>query len=122
MMKNKHSKKLGRPPLGAEKRRFRIAASFTLEERDRILEIANWAKISPSDFLYRLAMNQKIAAPPPAVNLAALREINEIGKHLHLLAKADGVDKFDSPTLEKYFAILSELKAVIMEKQENGNR
>ncbi len=39
-MKNNDERRLGRPPLGAEKRRCRIAASFTVEERNQILEIA----------------------------------------------------------------------------------
>lgn len=79
-MTNNDRKKIGRPRLGAKKRRFRIAASFTLEEKEYIEDIAKYLNISPSDFLYRAVLSQEIAPPPPAVNLAALREINAIGK------------------------------------------
>lgn len=117
-MTNNDRKKIGRPRLGAEKRRFRIAASFTLEERKRIEEIAKSLKISPSDFLYRAALSREVAAPPPAVNLSALKEINAIGKNLNLLARAvySGC-KIDLRAVDKYFAILSALKAEIMESK-----
>ncbi len=80
-MKNKDSKRLGRPRLEADKRRFRIAASFTLEERNRILEVAEWCRLSPSEVLYRAALLLKIKPPPPKVNLEALRVLNEISKN-----------------------------------------
>lgn len=117
-MKNNDRKKIGRPRLGAKKRRFRIAASFTLEEKQRIEEIAKALKISPSDFLYRAVLSREINAPPPPVNLAALKQINAIGKNLNLLARAvySGC-KIDLRAVDKYFAILSALKSEIMESK-----
>lgn len=121
-MKENDKKGIGRPRLGAGKRRYRIAASFTLEERNRILDIAKWFDLAPSELLYRAALLLKISSPPPRVNLEAIREINAIGKNLNLIARAacSGQD-LDWKTIEKYFAILSELKSVIMEKDKNGN-
>lgn len=117
-MKNKDTKKLGRPRLGNEKRRYRIAASFTLEERNRILDIAKWFGLTPSELLYRAALLQKISAPPPAVNLAAIREINSISQQLKLLISLLQTGcNINTQVVDKYFAILSELKSVIMEKQ-----
>lgn len=118
-MKNKDTKRLGRPRLGDEKRRYRIAASFTLEERNMILEVAETCRLSPSEVLYRAALLVKIKPPQPKVNLEAIREINEVGKKLNLI-----VDllkrgcQIDTRVVGKYFAILSELKSVIMEKQQ----
>jgi hypothetical protein len=117
-MKNKDTKRLGRPLLGEEKRRYRIAASFTLEERNQILEIAEWCGLSPSEVLYRASLLVKIKPPTPRVDLEAIRAINEVSQNLNLL-----VDllkrgyQIDTRVVGKYFAILSELKSVIMEKQ-----
>lgn len=116
-MKNKEKERLGRPPLGEEKRRYRIAASFTLEERDRILDIAKWFGLTPSELLYRAALLQKISAPPPAVNLAAIRQINSINQQLKLIISLLQTGcRIDTRVVDKYFAILADLKSVIMEK------
>jgi len=117
-MKNKDTKKLGRPSLGAEKRRFRIAASFTLEERNKILEVAEWCNLSPSEVLHRAALLLKIKPPTPKVNLEAVRIINEINKNFSLLLiKLETGYTVDASVADKYFRILAGLKSVIMEKQ-----
>lgn len=117
-MKNKVTKKLGRPQLGEEKRRYRIAASFTLEERNQILEIAEWCSLSPSEVLHRSALLLKIKPPPPKVNLEVMRVINEISKNFYLLLKKLETDHtIDTSVVDKYFRILAGLKSVIMEKQ-----
>ena len=117
-MKKNGAKRLGRPRLGADKRRFRIAASFTLEERDRILEIAEWCQLSPSEVLHRAALLLKIKPPPPKVNLEAVRVINEINKNFNLLLKNLETDRnVDMSVADTYFRILAGLKSVIMEKQ-----
>lgn len=116
-MKNKETKRLGRPRLGAEKRCFRIAASFTLEERNQILEIAEWCQLSPSDVLRRAALLVKIKPPPPKVNLEAIRIINEISKNFSLLVKKLETEQtVDTRVVDTYFRILAGLKSVIMEK------
>lgn len=116
-MKNKEKERLGRPPLGKQKRRYRIAASFNLEERNRILEIAEWCQLTPSEFLHRAALQQKISAPPPAVNFAAIRQINSIGEKLKLIISLLQTGcRINTRIVDKYFAILSDLKSVIMEK------
>lgn len=115
-MKNKHTKRLGRPRLGAEKRLYRIAASFTLEERNRILEISEWCSLSPSEVLHRAALLLKIKPPPPKVNLEALRIINEISKNFSLLLKKLEEDRnVDAGVADTYFRILAALKSTIME-------
>lgn len=117
-MKNKDTKRLGRPRLGAEKRRFRIAASFTLEERNKILEIAEWCGLSPSEVLHRAVLLLKIKPPIPKVNLEAIRIINEINKNFSLLLKRLEEDRnVDASVADTYFRILAGLKSVIMEKQ-----
>ncbi len=117
-MKNNDGKRLGRPRLGAEKRRCRIAASFTLEERNRILEIAECCQLAPSEVLHRAALLLKIKPPTPRVDLEAIRVINEINKNFHLLLKMLETDHtIDTITVDKYFRILAGLKSVIMEKQ-----
>lgn len=117
-MKNKDTKKLGRPQLGAEKRRYRIAASFTLEERNKILEIAEWCGLSPSEVLHRAALLLKIKPPIPKVNLEAIRIINEINKNFSLLLKRLEEDRnVDASVADTYFRILAGLKSVIMEKR-----
>jgi len=117
-MKNKGIKKLGRPQLGEEKRRYRIAASFTFEERNQILEIAEWCGLSPSEVLHRAALLLKIKPPPPKVNLEAMRVINEISKNFYLLLKRLETNQtIDTSVVDKYFRILAGLKSVIMEKQ-----
>ena len=115
-MKKKELKdQIGRPKLGEKKRRFRISASFTSDEKIRITNKANDANISPSDFLYRAALGKQISPPTPKVNLQALREINTIGRNLNLLLKAIyDYHKIDPKTIDKYFAILSELKSQII--------
>lgn len=117
-MKNKDTKRLGRPKLGEEKRRYRIAASFTLEERNQVLEIAEWSGLPPSEVLHRAVLLLKIKPPPPKVNLEAVRVINEISKNFSLLLKRLEIDcTIDESVADKYFRILAGLKAVIMEKQ-----
>jgi len=117
-MKNRNEKRLGRPPLGTEKRRCRIAASFTIEERDQILEIAECCQLSPSEVLHRAALLLKIKPPTPRVDLEAIRVINEINKNFHLLLKMlETNHTIDTTTVDKYFRILAGLKLVIMEKQ-----
>ncbi len=116
-MKNKDAKRLGRPRLGADKRRFRIAASFTLEERNSILEVAEWCWLSPSEVLRRAALLLKIKPPPPKVNLEAIRVLNEISKNFSLLLKRLEEDRtVDASVADTYFRILAGLKSVIMEK------
>ncbi len=117
-MKNKDSKRLGRPRLGVDKRRFRIAASFTLEERNSILEVAEWCRLSPSEVLRRAALLLKIKPPPPKVNLEAIRVINEISKNFSLLLKRLETDRsVDASVADTYFKILAGLKSVIMESK-----
>lgn len=117
-MKNKDGKKLGRPQLGDEKRLYRIAASFTLEERNQILEIAECCRLSPSEVLHRAALLTKIKPPIPKIDLQAIQVINEINKNLWLLLKMLEINHtIDTTTVDKYFRILAGLKAVIMEKQ-----
>ena len=117
-MKKNGSKTLGRPRLGSEKRSYRIAASFTLEERDRILEIAEWCQLSPSEVLHRAALLLKIKPPMPKVNLQAIRILNEISKNFNLLLKNLETDRnVDMSVADTYFRILAGLKSVIMEKQ-----
>ena len=117
-MKNKDAKRLGHPQLGTEKRRYRIAASFTLEERDKILELAEWCQLSPSEVLRRTALLLKIKPPPPQVNLEAIRIINDINKNFSLLLKRLETDHaIDMTVVNKYFKILAGLKSVIMENQ-----
>lgn len=117
-MKNKETKRLGRPQLGKEKRRYRIAASFTLEERNQISEIAEWCGLSPSEVLHRAALLLKIKPPPPKVNLEAIRIINEINRNFYLLLKRLEISQtVDTAVVDQYFRILAGLKAVIMEKQ-----
>ncbi len=116
-MKNKDAKRLGRPRSGADKRRFRIAASFTLEERNSILEVAEWCRLSPSEVLRRAALLLKIKPPPPKVNLEAIRVLNEISKNFSLLLKRLEEDRtVDASVADTYFRILAGLKSVIMEK------
>lgn len=110
--------KIGRPKLGEAKRRFRIYASFTNDEKLRILKKAQDANISPSDFLYRAALGRQISPPHPQVNLDALREINAIGRNLNLLLRGIyNYHQIEPTTIEKYFAILSELKSQIIGKE-----
>lgn len=117
-MKNKDGKRLGRPQLGAEKRRYRIAASFTLEERNRILEISEWCRLSPSEVLHRAALLLKIKPPPPKVNLEAIRLINEISKNFSLLLKKLEEDRtVDTRVVDTYFRVLAGLKSAIMENE-----
>ena len=117
-MKNKDGKRLGRPRLGAEKRRYRIAASFTLEERNQILEVAEWCRLSPSEVLHRAALLLKIKPPPPKVNLEAIRIINEISKNFSLLLKKLEEDRtVDTRVVDTYFRILAGLKSAIMENE-----
>lgn len=117
-MKNKDTKRLGRPRLGAEKRRYRIAASFTLEERNRILEIAQWCHLSPSEVLYRAALLLKIKPPTSKIDLEAMRVINEISKNFSLLLKMlEANHTVDTRMVDQYFRLLAGLKLVIMEKQ-----
>lgn len=117
-MKNKGKPRVGRPRLGAEKRSYRIAASFTLEERKTILEVAEWCQLSPSEVLRRTALLLKIKPPPPKVNLEAIRAINEISKNLNLLLKKLESDHtIDASVVDGYFRILAGLKSVIMENE-----
>ena len=117
-MKNDNEKRFGRPPLGAEKRRCRIAASFTFEERNRILEIAECCGLSPSEVLHRAALLLKIKPPTPKIDLEAIRVINEINKNFHLLLKRlENNQTVDTSIVDQYFRILAGLKLVIMEKQ-----
>lgn len=117
-MKNKKKERLGRPRLGEKKRRYRIAASFTLEERNRILEIAEWCQLSPSEVLHRAVLLVKIKPPTPRVDLEAIRVINEISKNFSLLLKRLETDHtIDTTVADQYFRILAGLKLVIMEKQ-----
>ncbi len=76
-MKDNNKIRLGRPRLGEEKRSYRIAASYTLEERNRILEIAEWCQISPSEVLHRASLLVKIKPPTPRVDLEAIRVIKK---------------------------------------------
>jgi hypothetical protein len=117
-MKNKDKQRLGRPPLGTEKRNYRIAASFTFEEWKTILEIAEWCQLPPSEVLRRTALLLKIKPPPPRVNLEAIRVLNEISKNFNLLLKKLETDhSIDTSVVNEYFRILAGLKSVIMEKQ-----
>lgn len=117
-MNNDDKKRLGRPRLGDEKRRYRIAASFTLEERNTILEVAEWCRLSPSEVLHRAALLLKIKPPPPRVNLEAIRIINEISKNFSLLLKSLETDQMiDTSVVDGYFSILAGLKSVIMENE-----
>lgn len=117
-MKNNEQKRFGRPPLGAEKRRCRIAASFTVEERNKILEIAECCRLSPSEVLHRAALLLKIKPPTPKIDLEAIRIINEINKNFRLLVKMlETSHTVDTTTVDRYFRILAGLKSVIMEKQ-----
>lgn len=117
-MKNDNEKRFGRPPLGAEKRRCRIAASFTIEERNQILEIAECCGLSPSEVLHRAALLVKIKPPMPKIDLEAIRVINEINKNFHLLLKRlETGHTVDTTMVDQYFRILAGLKLVIMEKQ-----
>ncbi len=117
-MKNNKEKRLGRPQLGAEKRRCRIAASFMVEEQNQILEIAECCGLSPSEVLHRAALLLKIKTPTPKIDLEAIRVINEINKNFHLLLKRlETVQTVDTSVVDKYFRILAGLKSVIMEKQ-----
>jgi len=117
-MKKREEKRLGRPRLGADKRRFRIAASFTLEERNQILEVAEWCKLAPSEVLHRAALLLKIKPPPPKVNLEAIRVLNEISKNFSLLLKRLEEDRHvDVSIADTYFRILAGLKSVIMESK-----
>jgi hypothetical protein len=117
-VKNNKEKRLGRPQLGAEKRRCRIAASFTLEERNQILEIAECCGLSPSEVLHRAALLLKIKPPTPKIDLEAIRVINEINKNFRLLLKMlETCHTVDTTTVDQYFRILAGLKLVIMEKQ-----
>lgn len=117
-MKKRNEKKLGRPPLGAEKKRFRIAASFTLEERNSIFEVAEWCSLAPSEVLRCAALLVKIKPPTPKVNLEALRVINEINKNFSLLLKRLEEDRtVDANVADTYFRILAGLKSVIMESK-----
>ncbi len=117
-MKNNNEKRLGRPQLGAEKRRCRIAASFTIEERNQILEIAECCGLSPSEVLHRAALLMKIKPPTPKVDLEAIRLINEINKNFHLLLKRlETHQTVDTSVVDTYFRILAGLKSVIMEKR-----
>ncbi len=117
-MENKDINRLGRPRLGAEKRRFRIAASFTLEERNTILEVAEWCGLSPSEVLHRAALLMKIKPPPPKVNLEAIRVLNDICKDFKLLLKRLETDHtIDTSVVDTYFRILAGLKSVIMESK-----
>ncbi len=117
-MKNNDGKRLGRPQLGAEKRRCRIAASFTIEERNQILEIAECCGLSPSEVLHRAALLLKIKPPPPKIELEAIRIINEINKNFCLLLKRLETEQtVDTSVVDQYFRILAGLKLVIMEKQ-----
>ena len=117
-MKNKDGKRLGRPRLGDEKRRYRIAASFTLEERNQIMEIAEWCRLSPSEVLHRAALLLKIKPPPPKVNLEAIRVINDISKNFSLLLKKLETEQtINTSVVDKYFKILAGLKSVIMESE-----
>lgn len=118
LMKNKDKNRLGRPRLGAEKRCYRIAASFTLEERNTILEIAEWCRLSPSELLRRTALLLKTKPPPPKVNLEAIRAINEINKNFKLLRnKLETDHTIDTDIVDRYFRVLAGLKSVIMENQ-----
>ncbi len=117
-MKNNDGKRLGRPQLGSEKRRCRIAASFTIEERNQILEIAECCQLSPSEVLHRAALLLKIKPPTPKIDLEAIRVINEINKNFRLLLKMIETDHtVDTTTVDNYFRILAGLKLVIMEKR-----
>jgi hypothetical protein len=117
-MKNKDGKRLGRPRIDVEKRGYRIAASFTLEERNQIMEIAEWCQFSPSEVLRRAALLLKIKPPPPRVNLEAIRVINEISKNFSLLLKSLETDhRTDTSVVDKYFRILAGLKSAIMENE-----
>ena len=117
-VKNNKEKRFGRPQLGAEKRRCRIAASFTLEERNQILEIAECCGLSPSEVLHRAALLLKIKPPMPKIDLEAIRVINEINKNFQLLLKMlETGHPVDTTTVDQYFRILAGLKLVIMEKQ-----
>jgi hypothetical protein len=117
-MKKKGAKRLGRPRLGDKKRRYRIAASFTLEERNKILEVAEWCRLPPSEVLRRAALLLKIKPPPPKVNLEAIRIINEISKNFKLILKNLETDRtVDTSVVDTYFRILAGLKSVIMESK-----
>lgn len=117
-MKNKEKERLGRPPLGEEKRKYRIAASFTLEERNQIFEIAEWCGLSPSEVLHRAALLLKVKPPMPKIDLEAMRVINEISKNFNLLLKQiEANHTIDTTAVDTYFRILAGLKLVIMEKQ-----
>ena len=114
-MQKDRKNRIGRPQLGDQKRRFRISASFTQEEKNRIFQKALEAKISPSDFLYRAALKREIAAPPSTVNLAAVRELNAIGKNLNLFVReAYFRDPHDLYMIDRYFEMLSEIKMEIL--------
>lgn len=116
-MKNNQQKRFGRPPLGAAKRRCRIAASFTIEERNQILEIAECCRLSPSEVLHRAALLVKIKPPIPKIDLESIRVINEINKNFRLLLKMlETGHTVDTTTVDQYFRILAGLKLVIMEK------
>jgi hypothetical protein len=111
---NRKKEKYGRPPLGDKKRQSRIAASFTTAEKTSIEAKAKLARISPSEFLYRAALQREVAEPTPAVNLQAVKELNAIGKNLNLLLKTTyGKQQFDVQTVEKYFKILLEIKSEV---------
>ena len=117
-MKNNSEKRFGRPQLGAEKRRCRIAASFTVEERNQILEIAECCGLSPSEVLHRAALLLKIKPPTPKIDLEAIRVINEINKNFSLLLKRlESGHTVDTTVVDQYFRILAGLKLVIMERQ-----
>lgn len=104
--------------MGSAKRRYRIAASFTLEERNRILEVAEWCQLSPAEVLHRAALLLKVKPPIPKIDLEAMRVINEISKNFNLLLKElEANHTIDTTVIDTYFRILAGLKLVIMEKQ-----
>lgn len=73
----------GRPALGKTVKRTHVVKVFFNDEEFRILrEKAATTKRRTADFLRDAAAGKRIAAPPPSMNLAALRELNVIGSRL----------------------------------------
>lgn len=74
-------------PIKAERRTELLRARCSPDEKRRVAEIAGAARLTLSDYMRTIALNQRIKVrQPPAVPVELIREGNSIGVNINQIA------------------------------------
>lgn len=100
-------KRLGRPKK-EDKRQHRVGLSLTTDEFADLQRRAEASKTTVSDFAYRAVLGKEIVVPVEA-NYEAVRELNQIGRNINLIAEKFAAKETDLKIVAEF---LDEIRAI----------